>query len=79
MDEGKGANDSANATAVGVFWWVYLITAVLAVPSLAFLVTKVMPVNGMLELLIFVVACWLCTYTGMRLMTPSRKSDTGEK
>ena len=49
-------------------WWAYLVTAVLAIPSLSYLLTSLLPVSGAIELLIFIIACWLCTYVGMRLM-----------
>ena len=80
MDEGKGANESSKKhSMVGVIWWAYLITAVLAVPSLSYLLTKMVPVHGIIELLIFVVACWFCTYVGMRLISNPKLSPPTDK
>ena len=80
MDDNKGANESSKKRCmVGIIWWAYLITAVLAVPSLSFLLTKIVPVHGVVELLIFVIACWFCTYVGMRLMSNPRLSPPNQK
>lgn len=76
MEHQDGSNDTRKGSSLtGVIWWAYLITAVLAIPSLSFLVTTVLPVSGAVELLIFIVACWMCTYFGMRLMSPPKQKD----
>lgn len=50
-------------------WWATLLIAVLAVPSFALVVATIVPLNNMLaQLMVFVLACWLCTYLGMKLM-----------
>lgn len=64
-----------------VYWWAYLIIAVLAIPSLGFLITHSLPVSGALELGVFVLACWFCTFMGMKLMSNPKfgpPQDKGE-
>jgi len=65
-----------------IIWWAYLVTAVLAIPSLAFIITHSMPVSGFLELVVFIIACWFCTYMGMKLMSNPKfapPKDNNEK
>jgi hypothetical protein len=52
----------------GMIWWSYLVVAVLAVPSAGFLITHTLGVSGIGELFVFILACWFCTFMGMRLM-----------
>ncbi|MGE0755165.1 MAG: hypothetical protein AB7L92_08415 [Alphaproteobacteria bacterium] len=52
----------------GVMWWMTLLVAVLAIPSAAIIVTLLFQVEGIAQILLFVITCWLCTYLGMRLM-----------
>jgi hypothetical protein len=60
---------------VGIWWWAMLVIAVLAVPSFGFLVSLSVSNEGYGKLVVFVLACWFCTYMGMRLMnfTPKNK------
>lgn len=69
----KDANCAMSCT--GMMWWLTLLVAVLAVPSAAFLLTKMFPVSGLGEVAVFVLACWLCTYLGMRLMNHPAMAD----
>ena len=57
------------------FWWAKLVVAVLAVPSLASVLASSLPLGDLGQLLVFVVACWICTYMGMKLM---QSADTKE-
>jgi len=52
----------------GIFWWATLAVAVLAIPAFGIVVSVIFPFRGLGALVIFVLACWLCTYLGMRLM-----------
>lgn len=52
----------------GIYWWASLVVAVLAIPSVGFVMVKILPGHGITELAIFVLTCWVCTYLGMRLM-----------
>jgi len=49
-------------------WWLMLATAVLAIPALAFAIVTVTGVEGILGIIVFMFACWGCTYFGMHLM-----------
>lgn len=62
-------DDSKNCKVMGLMWWATLIVAVLAVPSFGFVVSYILPFRGIGELVVFILACWLCTYLGMRLMS----------
>jgi hypothetical protein len=53
-------------------WWVLLVMAVLVVPSTAFIFTSVLDASGGSEIAIFIAACWLCVYIGLRLMKAPR-------
>ncbi len=67
----------------GIFWWMTLLAAVLAVPSIGLVVASIIPSDQeMAQVLVFIVACWLSTFLGMRLMQhPSMKNkiDLGGK
>lgn len=52
----------------GIMWWTTLLVAVLAIPSLGIIVASISHLQGFGGVLVFVLACWLCTYLGMRLM-----------
>lgn len=61
-------------------WWATLVIAVLAVPGFGLVVAKVVPVTGLAQVIVFVLACWLCTYLGMRLMSnPKMHEKIGGK
>ena len=73
-------NESCNvACSNAVFWWAKLVIAVLAVPSFGFLITRFVRTEGFLELVVFIIACWVCTYLGMKLMEhPSMQKRIGK-
>ena len=62
-------NPNCSTGCTGLMWWLTLLVAVLAVPSAAYVLTLMFPVSGLGEVVVFVLACWLCTYLGMRLMS----------
>lgn len=57
-----------------VIWWTMLITAVLAIPAIAILVSLSLPISDMGKTITFVVSCWVCTWLGMWLMRRSAQS-----
>lgn len=75
MDDSKMCSSGCN----GVFWWVTLLAAVLAVPSAGFIVASVIPADQEIaQILVFILACWFSTFLGMRLMQhPSMKNKVG--
>jgi hypothetical protein len=60
--------ENKDSVSQGIMWWATLVVAVLAVPAFGFIVASGVQVNGALQLVVFVLACWLCTYLGMKLM-----------
>jgi hypothetical protein len=56
-----------------IYWWTCLVMAVLVVPSIAFAVSVALPGTGYMEIFIFIVTCWICTFMGMKLMKPWEK------
>jgi hypothetical protein len=56
-------------------WWATLVIAVLAVPSFGVVAAKMVGIQGLGEIIVFVLACWLCTYLGMRLMSNPKMHD----
>lgn len=71
---------SCGAGCQGMMWWATLIVAVLAVPSFGFIVSTLIPIDGIGAIMVFIVACWLCTYLGMRLMhNPAMSKKVREK
>jgi hypothetical protein len=67
--------DSENCSIMGLMWWTTLAVAVLAVPCFAIVVSYIFPFRGIGGLITFVLACWLCTYLGMRLMSNPKMSE----
>jgi hypothetical protein len=55
-----------------LMWWTTLVVAVMAVPGFGAVVAFISPTSGVLQLAVFVLACWLCTYLGMKLMSDPR-------
>lgn len=51
-----------------IYWWAFLLVAVLAVPSVAFVVAALVPDQGITQIIVFVIACWVSTFIGMKLM-----------
>jgi hypothetical protein len=57
------------ATAWGaIYWWAFLIVAVLAVPSIGFVFAALAPDQSLAQILVFIVTCWVSTFLGMKLM-----------
>jgi hypothetical protein len=59
----RGLLDSQN-----VMWWATMLTAVLAIPSLAAIILSVIQPTGMGAVLTFMLSCWACVYVGMKLV-----------
>ncbi|MCE2927237.1 MAG: hypothetical protein LW823_06320 [Rickettsiales bacterium] len=55
-----------------LMWWITLIVAVMAVPGFGVVVAFMSPTSGFMQLVVFILACWLCTYLGMKLMSDPR-------
>ncbi len=51
-----------------IYWWSSLVVAVLAVPSIGFVIASVVPGRELGQIVVFMLTCWLCTFFGMRLM-----------
>lgn len=66
---------SCNSSCMGVFWWTTLAVAVLAVPCFGIVVSYIFPFRGLGGLIVFILACWLCTFLGMRLMSNPKMAD----
>ena len=73
MDNNSQDHSSKNHV-IGVFWWATLAIAVLAVPSFGIAVSYIFPFRGLGGLIVFVLACWLSTYLGMRLVANPKMS-----
>jgi hypothetical protein len=61
-------DDSCSTGCSGIMWWATLVMAVLAVPSFGAVVALMAPLQGLGQIVVFILACWLCTYLGMKLM-----------
>ncbi len=59
----------------GMMWWSTLIVAVIAVPAFGFIVASAIPIKGIGEIAVFMIACWFCTFLGMKLMHMPHMSD----
>lgn len=51
-----------------IYWWASLVVAVLAVPSIGFIIASIVPGKGLGQIVVFVLTCWVSTFLGMRLM-----------
>jgi hypothetical protein len=65
-------DNQKKCTSTKLMWWMTLIVAVMAVPGFGAVVAFMSPTSGFLKLVVFVLACWLCTYLGMKLMSDPR-------
>jgi uncharacterized oligopeptide transporter (OPT) family protein len=77
-----GAPKKACCTSSNLNWWATLVVAVLAVPSFGIIVSSMIPIKGIGEVVVFILACWLCTYLGMHLMrrpSMSQKLDLTQR
>lgn len=79
MNNTTESNKSSKKKFNQLIWWAYLVTAVLAIPSMGFIITHNLPVSGFLELCIFIIACWFCTYMGMKLMSNPKFAPPQDK
>ena len=59
----------------GIYYWATLVVAVLAVPGFAIIVLSFIHATGIVQVVLFVLACWLCTYLGMRIMRNPKISE----
>lgn len=69
----KKSKDSGTGS---VFWWAKLVIAVLAIPSLGAIIASALPGRGIGQIIIFVIACWVCTYLGMKLMHSANSNSS---
>lgn len=51
-----------------LYWWAALVVAVLAIPSIGFIIAATVPEKGIVQLAVFVMSCWVCTFLGMHIM-----------
>ncbi len=58
-----------------LMWWTTLLVAVLAVPSIGVVIASASQLQGMGGIVVFVLACWLSTYLGMKLMQNPKMSE----
>ena len=61
-------NNSMNSSGTNLMWWAMLVVAVIAVPSVGFAIVSVSGTQGMMQVAVFMLTCWVCTYLGMKLM-----------
>ena len=59
----------------GIWWWATLVVAVIAVPTLGLIVVSIFNAEGMMQIALFMITCWLCTYLGMRLMQNPKMAE----
>lgn len=60
----------------GLVWWITLIMAVVAVPIVGTSVALAATDSAFLQMVVFVLTCWACTWLGMWLM---KKADAHQK
>jgi len=74
QDQSSSGNKSCS-NCHGVMWWTTLVVAVLAVPAFGFIIASASQINGIGEIAVFMVACWFCTFLGMKLMHMPHMGD----
>jgi len=75
-DCGAGSDKSCGMKGCqGIAWWATLVVAVLAVPSFGLIIASMFPFRDLGMVIMFVLACWACTYLGMKLMQDPRMSE----
>jgi hypothetical protein len=73
-------NKSCSTGCSGIMWWATLLVAVLAVPSIGAIVAFASQLHGVAGIVVFVLACWVSTYLGMKLMqNPKFSQKIGKK
>lgn len=73
MNKSCNSNTSGGSCS-GIIWWAMLLIAVLAIPSIAIVVAGILPFDDLGRAIIFIGACWACTWIGMWLMEKSKAS-----
>lgn len=69
------SSDKKSCNIQHTMWWTTLIVAVIAVPAFGYVMSSVIPMKGLGEIIIFMIACWFCTFLGMKLMKMPGMSD----
>jgi len=64
----SGQNKGDSNWVQGLMWWTTLLVAVLAVPVIGTSVALGLTESAFLQMVIFVLTCWACTWLGMWLM-----------
>jgi hypothetical protein len=59
----------------GIWWWATLVVAVIAVPTLGLIVAALLHAEGMMQIAVFMITCWVSTYFGMKLMQHPKMSE----
>ena len=79
-DQNESKESCKDACSVSnIMWWATLVLAVVAVPSFGVITAILLPLRGLGQLIIFILACWFCTYLGMYLMRNPKMSETINK
>lgn len=58
----------ASSPLSAVMWWVTLIISVIALPIIGASLALALSENATIQVLVFMMVCWLCTWAGMWLM-----------
>jgi FtsH-binding integral membrane protein len=74
MDD-KSSKSCSTKSCQTVMWWMTLIVAVLAVPAFGAIVATLSFTSGVVQIAVFILACWFCTYLGMKLMHAPHMND----
>lgn len=77
--ENSTNNSSCKSGCAGLMWWTTLVVAVLAVPAFGVVVASIVPLEGIGSIAVFILACWLCTFLGMRLMSNPKMHEKIKK
>ncbi len=73
MDNG---GKSCGTGCSGLMWWTTLVVAVLAVPAFGIMAASLVPGPELVQIVVFILGCWFCTYLGMRLMRQPNMDKT---
>ena len=76
MDDNKSCSNCSGS----LMWWAMLLVAVLAVPAIGAVVAFASHLQGIGALIVFILACWVSTFLGMKLMqSPKMAQKLGKK
>lgn len=75
MTEDSNHSGNGHWTISGPMWWVILAIAVVAVSAFGVTVSALVPFGEYGKLFAFILACWLCTFIGMRIMDNPKMSQ----